>query len=289
MVKIGCNLQLWKSKLDEETISLFSKVKEMGFDGVELPMAHVMEISPQIIEDTRNELEKLGLECTICGGLGKNENLVDDNESIRKNGIKILKRFIDIGYDLGSSLVVGPLYGTFAMADVGRARTQEEWERAVHYLREMADYALSKRITLGLECINRYESYFLNIAEDGLSLIKEIDKSNVKIHLDTYHMNIEEKSFYDPIKNVGSNLCLLHCSENDRGTPGSGHVNWDEIFKALAETNYRGWLVIESFFEPMIDVPVASSIWRKLATSPDEIPRKGIKFLKKKAKEYGLS
>jgi D-psicose/D-tagatose/L-ribulose 3-epimerase len=289
MVKIGCNLQIWKSKLDEETISLFSKVKDMGFDGVELPMAHVMMISQKIIDETRNELEKLNLGCTICGGLGKGENLVDDNELIRKNGIKILKKFIDIAYDLGSNLVIGPLYGTFAMADIGRAKTQEEWDRAVVYLREIADYAINKQVTLGLECINRYESYFLNTANEGLSLIRDIGKDNVKIHLDTYHMNIEEKNFYDPIINVGSSLCLLHCSENDRGIPGSGHVNWNEIFQALSDINYKGWLVIESFFEPMKDVPVASSVWRKLAASRDEIPREGVKFLRNKVKEYNLN
>ena len=102
-------------------------------------------------------------------------------------------------------------------------------------------------------------------------------------------MNIEEKNFYDPIINVGSSLCLLHCSENDRGIPGSGHVNWNEIFQALSDINYKGWLVIESFFEPMKDVPVASSVWRKLAASRDEIPREGVKFLRNKVKEYNLN
>ena len=288
MVKFGSNLQVWTSHLSDETIKLFSQVKEMGFEGVEIPMAHAMRVDESLIERARKELDRLGLKCTTSGGLGRADNLIDDDEEKRKRGMTMLRKFVDISSGLGANTMVGPHYGTFGMADVGRARTQEEWNRAVILLREIADYAGDKGVNIGLECLNRYETYFLNIAEDAVKLVQEIGKDNIGVHLDTYHMNIDEKNFYNPIKITGCHLFLLHCSENDRGIPGTGHVNWDEVFQALKDIDYHGWLVIESFFEPMEDIPVATSVWRQIAPSREAIMSEGITFLKEKAKEYGL-
>jgi len=246
-----------------------------------------MNIEFKLIEKTRKELEKIGLECTGCAGMGKNENLIDDDETIRERGRTYLKRFIDICSDLGTDTLDGVLYGTFEMSK-GRGRTQEEWDRAVKELREMADYAKEKNVTLCLEVINRYETYFLNTAKDGVQLVKDIGKDNVKVHLDTYHMNIEEKDFYTPIIESKGYLGYMHCCENDRGIPGTGHVNWDEVFKGLSEIGYDGWLVIESFYGPMKEMPIATSVWRKLVDDIDDIPREGIKFIREKMKEYGL-
>ncbi len=152
----------------------------------------------------------------------------------------------------------------------------------------MADYAKDKNITLCLEPINRYETYFWNTAEDGVALLKDIRRNNVKLHLDTYHMNIEEKNFYTPIVKSKGYLGYMHCCASDRGIPGTGHVNWDEVFKGLSEIGYDGWLVIESFYGPMKEMPVVSSIWRKLADDINDIPRQGLKFIREKMKEYTL-
>lgn len=287
MSKVGAHLLIWTSTLNEDTVKIFHKVKEMGFDGVEIPLINAMEIEFKLIEKLRNELEKINLECTCCAGLGKNENLIDDDESIRERGKSYLKRFIDICSDFGTDTLDGVLYGTFEMSK-GRGRTQEEWNLAVKLIREMADYAKDKKVTLCLEAINRYETYFLNTAEDGVCLLKDIGRDNVKLHLDTYHMNIEEKDFYTPIVKSKGYLGYMHCCGNDRGIPGTGHVNWDEVFKGLSEIGYDGWLVIESFYGPMKVMPVASSVWRKLADNIDDIPRQGLKFIREKMKEYGL-
>ena len=117
-------------------------------------------------------------------------------------------------------------------------------------MQEMANYAKDKKITLCLEAINRYETYFLNTAEHGVRLLQDIGRDNVKLHFDTYHMNIEEKDFYTPIVKSKEYLGYMHCCKNDRGIPGTGHVNWDELFKGLSEIGYNGWLVIESFSGP---------------------------------------
>lgn len=287
MVKVGVHLMVWTSTLGEDTLALFQKAKDMGYDGVEIPLIDPMNIKQDLVEKMRKELDRLHLECICAGGLVKSENLVDKDENIRKRGEMFLNRFIDLCSDLGSKSLGGPLYGTFGMT-VGRRRTDWEWDFAVNSLRKAADYAKDKGITLCLEVLNRYETYFINIAQDGVNLVKDINRSNVKLHLDSYHMNIEEKDFYTPIINSKEYLGYFHCSENDRGIPGTGHVNWDEVFKGLSEINYSGWLGIESFCGPMDAAPVASSVWRKLADNIDDIPAQGLKFIRKKAGEYKL-
>lgn len=287
MSKVGAHLLIWTARVDESVIPILHKIKEMGFDGVEIPLMSPMEIEFKLVEKLRKELEKINLECTCCGGLGKNENLIDEDESIREKGKACLKKMIDLTHDFGTDSLDGVLYGTFEMSK-GRARTQGEWDLAVRILREMADYAKEKNVTLCLEVINRYETYFLNTAEDGVRLLKDIGKDNVKLHLDTYHMNIEEKDFYTPIVKSKGYLGYMHTCENDRGIPGTGHVNWDEVFKGLSEIGYDGWLVIETFSGPMKEIPIAASVWRKLADNIDDIPREGLKFIREKMKQYGI-
>jgi len=231
MGKVGAHLLIWTSRLDEDTIGIFHEVKEMGFDGVEIPLINPMEIEFKLVEKMKKELEKIDLGCTCGGGLGKNENLVDEDGSIRERGKNYLKRFIDICSDFGSDTLPGLFYGTFEMSK-GRRKTKEEWDRAVKSIQDMADYAKDKKVIPCLEAINRYETYFLNTAEDGVRLLKDIARENVKLHLDTYHMNIEEKDFYTPIVKSKRYLGYMHCCENDRGIPGTGHINWDEVSKA---------------------------------------------------------
>jgi len=287
MSKIGAHMLIWTSTLNNDTINVFHKIKEIGFDGVEIIIPDPMKVNFSLIQKMRGELKKLGLECTGSAGLGANANLVDQDASIRQKGKKHLKRWVDIFSDLNCSIIAGVLYGTFEVLK-GRGRTKKEWEWAVNLLQEAANYAKEKNITLALEVINRYESYFLNTAEDGIRLLQAINRDNVKLHLDTYHMNIEEKNFYTPIVKSRGYLGHIHCCANDRGIPGTGHVNWDELFKGLSEIAYDGWLVIESFYGPMKEMPIVSSVWRKLADNIEDIPCQGLKFIQEKIKEYGL-
>jgi len=287
MSKVGIHLLTWTSTLDENALKYFHKAKEMGFDGVEIFLPDPLNIDFQLIKKIRSELDKLELACTGSAGMQRNENLIDEDKTIRERGKAYLKKFIDISSDLNVEILAGVLYGTFEMSK-GRGRTEEEWDRAIELVGEGADYAKEKNVTLGLEVINRYETYFLNTAEDAVQLVKEIGRDNVKVHLDTYHMNIEEKDFYTPIIKTGKYLGHMHCCGNDRGIPGTGHINWDDIFKGLSKINYHRWLVIETFYGPIEGIPVAASVWRKMADNLDDIPREGLKFIREKAKQYGV-
>jgi D-psicose/D-tagatose/L-ribulose 3-epimerase len=282
MVKFGLHLFLWTERFDNSTLHLIKKAKKMGFDGVEIPM---MELDLIDVEATRRELEKQNIQGLASVGLKREHDLTSDNEEIRKNGIDFMKRCIEVTSEIGGDAINGVIYTAWGKI-TGKSRSETEWQNSVKSLKEICRYARRYGIALGLEPVNRFETYFLNIAADAIKLVKDIGEPNVKIHLDTFHMNIEEKSFYQPIKNVGSLLWHLHCCENDRGTPGTGHVDWDGIFQALSEIDYNRWLVVESFVPEMEKMAASTAIWRKIAPSADAIASEGLKFLKKKASRY---
>ncbi|RLG06931.1 MAG: sugar phosphate isomerase/epimerase, partial [Thaumarchaeota archaeon] len=218
-------------------------------------------------------------------GLPKDKDITSDDEETRRRGIEFLKKCVDVVAQLDGDSINGVIYIAWGKI-VGRPRTEEEWRRSVEALKEVCRYAQGYGISLGAEPVNRFETYFLNTAEDAVKLCKDVGEPNMKVHLDTFHMNIEEKNFYDPIKKAGNLLNHFHCCENDRGIPGTGHVNWDQVFQALAEINYDRWLVIESFTPEIKKVAASTAIWRKLAPDADTIARDGLKFIKDMARKY---
>jgi len=282
MVKFGVHLFLWTERFDKSAIRFIEKAKRFGFDGVEIPL---MELDLIDVEATRRELKKHEVDCLGSLGLSLDQDITSDDEDVRRNGIEFMKRCVDVVSQLGGDQVSGVIYTAWGKI-VGRSRTLEEWKRSVEALREVCRYARSYGISLGLEPVNRFESYFLNTAEDAVKLAKDVGEPNIKVHLDTFHMNIEEKNFYDPIKRAGDLLFYMHCCENDRGIPGTGHVNWDEVFRSLSEINYDRWLTIESFTPEMGKIASSAAIWRKVAPSADAIAEDGLKFLKQMAKKY---
>lgn len=169
----------------------------------------------------------------------------------------------------------------------GRRRTPEEWNWAVEALQAVARHARKSDVTLCLEPLNRFETYFLNTLEGAARLIREIGEPNVKIHYDTFHSNIEERHPVEALRAVGRELGHVHISENDRGVPGTGHVNWRGMLEALKDMGYNGWLTIESFAQPDPDL-AAAAIWRDLAPSGDELAQQGLRFIRRLAGEVGI-
>ena len=282
MVKFGVHLFLWTESFNDSALYLISKAKKMGFDGVEIPL---MEIEAINIEKTRRELKRNDVECLGSIGLPLKYDVASSDEETRRRGIEYLKRCVEIISELRGDAINGVIYTAWGKI-TGKSRTEEEWQYSVESLKEVCRYARDYGVTLGIEPVNRFETYFLNTAADAVKLVKDVGEPNVKVHLDTFHMNIEEKSFYQPIKDVGELLFHLHCCENDRGVPGTGHVDWEGVFKALSEIGYDRWLVIESFVPEMEKLAASTAIWRKIAPSADAIALEGLKFLKEMAKKY---
>jgi len=143
---------------------------------------------------------------------------------------------------------------------VGRPPCTNEWEYAAEALREAARFATDRSITIGIEPVNRYETYLINTGKQASHLIEMIGEPNLRVHLDTYHMNIEEKDFYQPIASLGNQLGYINLCENDRGIPGTGLVRWHDIFRALKDVNYQGNVAIESFVASVPKIAAATCI-----------------------------
>jgi D-psicose/D-tagatose/L-ribulose 3-epimerase len=178
--------------------------------------------------------------------------------------------------------VVGPHY-----AAVGRTwqatpdQRKRDLERCAKNLKQVARYAEDKGITLAMEPLNRFETSFINLTEQALELVKMIDSPRIRLMMDTFHANIEEKSLGKAIEAAGSLLVHVHANENDRGTPGSGHVAWKEIAAALKKVKFSGAMVIESFSTEVKEIARAAAVWRPLAPTSDGLAKNGLTFLKK--------
>src|SRR5215472_7510020 len=162
----------------------------------------------------------------------------------------------------------------------GRRRTEDEWKWAVEGLQVAAQQARKVDVTLCVEPLNRFETYFLNTLSDAAQLVCDVGESNVLVHFDTFHANIEERHPADSLRAVAKMLGHVHVSENDRGIPGTGHNDWRGILSALKEVRYDGWMTIESFAQPEPELAAAAAIWRDLAPSGDELARRGLQFIK---------
>src|SRR6266567_4372072 len=283
-MKYGVNTMVWTTRVGQKQEALFSRIREWGFDGVELFLSPE---EPADIAAVKRTLDRLNLERTTCSVLPREAHLVSMQPEVRARGIEFLKRCAQRTADLGARLICGPLYAGLGVM-TGNRRTEEEWKWAVEGLRLVARQGEELGVTLCLEPLNRFETYFLNTLQDAARLVREIGAPNVRIHFDTFHANIEEGQPAVAIRSVGQNIGHVHISENDRGTPGTGHVDWRGILSALKEVGYDGWLTIESFAEPEPELASAASIWRDLAPSGDDLARRGLKFIKDLTKELGI-
>jgi D-psicose/D-tagatose/L-ribulose 3-epimerase len=274
--RFGVSLFLWTAAFTKQSSGLLSKVAELGFDLVEIPLDLLSEID---VERTKKELADCELQCTCCAVMGPERDLINEDSSIRKNAKEYLQSCIKMCSQWNSKIFCGPLY-TASGKLPGRARTEQEWDMCVKSLREIGEVAADYGVVLAIEPLNRFETYFLNTTEDAVKLIENVDHTHVKLLLDTFHMNVEEKDFYKAFKLAGEDLVHVHANENDRGTPGSGHVDWPGIFKALDEIGYDRALVMEAFVPGIKQIAKAACIWREIFPNKEEFAKEGLAFLK---------
>jgi D-psicose/D-tagatose/L-ribulose 3-epimerase len=284
-MKYGVNLMVWTTRVGKPQDALFARIQKWGFDGVELFLS---PDEPADIPSVNQMLDRLKLERTTCSVLPREFHLVSTDPAVRSRGVEYLNRCVDRTAELGAKIICGPLYAGLGLM-TGTRRTEKEWDRAVQGLRSVASRAEKLGVTLCIEPLNRFETYFLNTLQDASRLVHDIGASNVRIHFDTFHSNIEEQQPATALRAVAKDLGHVHISENDRGIPGSGHVDWRGVLSVLREIGYDGWLTIESFAEPEPELASAASIWRDLAPSGDELAHQGLNFIKHLSKELGMN
>jgi len=283
-MKYGVNTMVWTTRMNREQEALLSRIKEWGFDGVELFLSLD---EPANIPEMRQILDGLGLDRTTCSVLPRHANLVSTDSDIRARGVEFIKQCLERTSELGGQVICGPLYSALGVM-TGKGRTEEEWKWAVDGLAAAARHGEDLGVMLCVEPINRFETYFLNTQADAAKLVHSIGAPNVKVHFDTFHANIEERHPIDSLRSIAPELGHVHISENDRGTPGTGHTDWRGVFSTLKDIGYDGWLTIESFAQPEPDLAAAAAIWRDLVSSGDELASSGLRFMKEMSRETGL-
>jgi len=278
-MKFGVNTFIWTASFDRSHFSLLPAIKNAGFDGVELPLINPHQVDA---EDVRRALAANDLECTFCSVLPAGLSAISDDAGVRIKTQTHLQHCIRVAAEAGSRLIAGPIYSPVGFLP-GRRRNADEWKRAVECYQGLGDILAAHHVALAIEPLNRFETYFLNTAEDAAALCEAVGHSSVGVLFDTFHANIEEKDVPEACRRVGRHLRHVHTSENDRGIPGTGHVDWPGFFRVLRELKYDGWLTIESFGFALGDLSAAASIWRDLAPTPEAIAFDGVKFLKQAA------
>lgn len=279
MARIGVNAWVWTSPVTtDEFTRLSAQVARMGFDVIEIGIEGTSDL------DYRRGAEAAkanGLGVSVCAAMGPDRDLIHSDESIRKNGMSYVRHCIDAAQTMGAPNVCGPLYSA-----VGRTwqATDDERKRDVDLLvaqlRELSTYAGDRGVGLGVEPLNRFETSFLNLTSQAIEVVDRVDHPACGLLLDTFHMNIEERSIGDAIRAAGKRMRQLHTCENDRGAPGSGHVPWQEVAAACQDVGFNGPFVIESFTNKVKSIARAAAIWRKFADTQDALAENGLRYLR---------
>lgn len=278
MFKFGVASLIWTEDFTEKDLPLIEKAKELGFDVLDINVAHPERFPAEKVGEKIKEVE---IEVVTTIGMPQDSNIIHPDPTVRKQGLATLKKMVDINAEIGSEIIAGVIYASWGYI-TGKPRTEEEWKWSVENMREAAEYAKSKGdILLAVEPVNRFETHFINIAEDAVEYCKEIGTGNMKILLDAFHMIREEMNFTDAVNICGREyLGYVHVCENNRGIPGTGLVPWREFFTALKNIDYDGPLSIESFDPGFEELNRLCAIWRNFADTGEELAVQGLKNLK---------
>ncbi len=260
------NLLVYGPEMDQNVLSELAYIAETGYQGIEIPIFNT-DLAHWVA--WKNEADRLGLQIFACGIAGPTENLISPDATVRKAGLDYIKASIDIAAYLGSPYISGPIHSALGVF-TGKPASEQEIAWAVAGIREAADYAASKNITICLEYLNRFESYLVSCADELYALVTKIDHPNVRIMFDTFHANIEEKNTTDALKRIADLTPHIQISESTRGILGEGQVDIPKLLLTLEELKYHGWIVVESFG---IKLP-AAHIWRKMFANERELIEK---------------
>ncbi len=279
-MKIGFNLLLWTGHVTEENFPVIEKLKAAGYDGVEIPIFDVS--NPAHFKQIGQVLKDNGLQCTAVTVLPDEEhNAISANAANRQGAIDHLKRVLDCGHNAGVQTLCGPYYqvlGNFT----GAYPSEAELEGAAGVHRAIAPIAQEAGIKCAIEALNRFEAHLLNTMEQAASYVKRVDHPNFGTMYDTFHANIEEKCCTTAIDTVFATgkLNHVHISENDRGTPGRGHINIKAQIQHLKSIGYDGWMTIEAFGGALPDLAAATRVWRDFFPSTEQVYTEGIALIK---------
>ncbi|MHB1907992.1 MAG: sugar phosphate isomerase/epimerase family protein [Nitrososphaerales archaeon] len=276
--KFAVSAWVWQADYSSNDYEPFKKARKMGYEGIEIPTFD----GYLKIDQIRNALDSV-LTPIVIGGGSPRSDISSEDPIVRSDGIAYTKRLVKSCSDLGGNLVCGPLYAAVgALKHLSEDEQIAAYERVSQSFGEIGKFSKELNVKIALEPLCRYDTHLVNTTKQMMKLVEMIDQKNVGVLLDSFHLNIEEKSLYEAISTASDKLFHFHACENDRGTPGSGHINWDEVSSALDKIDYKDWISIEAFTPYNPSFSSAMRTWRKIESGQDEIALKGLAFLKRK-------
>ncbi|MCU1438710.1 MAG: sugar phosphate isomerase [Naasia sp.] len=281
---LGLSTFVLASPFSDGDVQAYERTREMGYDLIEVCIEDPSRLSAESIVE---HAAATGLQVSICGAFGPARDISSEDASVRESARRYLELCVDYAQAVGSPHVAGPMYATTGVARLlpPEARAAQ-LQRAADGLRAVADYAAERGVRLAIEPLNRFETDLINTLDQGLQLCDLIGRPNVGLMIDSFHMNIEETSIGDAIRAAGSLVFHVQVSENDRGTPGSGHLPWEDFFAALSDIDYSGQIVVESFLPTVEEIARAVSLWRPVAPSMDALATDGLSFLEAQVRAH---
>ncbi|NIS62096.1 MAG: TIM barrel protein [Proteobacteria bacterium] len=281
-LKYAVHAYAWTASWSNKTLDLIDRAKGLEFDVIEIPLMEIELLDPKKI---RERLDQVGIGVCTSTACSEANGITSEDEATAKRGLEYLKKCVRVTAEMGATYFTGVTYSAIGRR-IDSMLGERYWGRAAKALKQVARFATDLGVTVGIEPVNRYVTFLVNTCDQALKLREMVDEPNIGIHLDAYHMNIEENDFYEPTRKAAAYPCHYHLSESHRGTPGTGTVNWDDIFRALGEAKYSGLVGLESFSEVSDTMRAATCIWRKLAPSSDVLLTQGLRYLKGLEKRY---
>lgn len=277
MFRLGVDTWLWAVTFTDEHLFCIQESKEIGAEVIDFSINDPF-VFPA--EEAAKRIREQQIEAVTSTALPSHINPISPKKEERAAAVKFLKKLIDVTEILGAKLTGGVNYagsGYFS----GKLRSQEEMEMCAEYLHEICSYAANKGIDVAVEPVKRFESHFLNTAQQAMELIRFVNEPNLKVHLDTFHMNIEEADIPAAILSCGDKLAHMHLVDSNRGAPGMGHIPWVEVYKALKQIDFNGTACIETFNpETLTETCLMTYLTRRFASTPRELAEKGLKYLR---------
>jgi D-psicose/D-tagatose/L-ribulose 3-epimerase len=276
-MKLGMNLLLWTDFVTEAHDGLLEGIKAIGFDAVEVPIFNVDDLKGY--ERLGKRLQALGLGATAVTVMGPETNPISPDAKVRDAAVAYLDRVLECGQAFGCEILCGPTHSAIGVF-TGQGPTEDEFQAGVETLRRAGDRAQARGIRIATEYLNRFEIYFLTTAAQASRFIRAVDHPSVKMMFDSFHAHIEEKDQAAAIATCAGETIHVHVSENDRGVPGTGQVDWDSFFSGLKGSGYDGYMTIEAFGRALPALAAATRVWRDLFPDAMGLCRDGHKFIK---------
>ena len=270
MNKLGIFMNFWEKNWDADHIKYINKAADIGFDILEFQAQPILEMSHSRMKEIKDAAAARGVELTYSLGLDPRYDVSSENEEVRRGGIKYLQDIIERMGLMGGRLLSGVSYAGWGSPNYIVNDKSDLLNRSVESMREIIKTAENNGVTYCVEAVNRFEGAIINTAKEALSYAELIESDNIGVLLDTYHMNIEEDSIGEAIRLAGKRLTAFHTGDNNRSAPGRGHIDWDEIFTALSDIEYKGTIVSEPFVIMGGEVGRDIKVWRNLVSDVSE-------------------